>query len=219
MGEGWEGVTYMVRDRLDGRTKAIKFITNARREKSILSQARVMVRLHHPNIINYYTVDQLETPEGKHFFLLLEYLHGPRLSQVIEKHFKRHDQPRLFWALRIFRQICDGMAYVHKQKLLHDDLHTDNIILTGDSEAPVPKLFDFWGSRVSTTRTDRRFDLKCAGLVLYELLTGREDYEASELEWLPPEVAAIIRKTHARVHTYRNFDEMLLDIDDLRDWD
>ena len=219
IGRGWEGITYLVRDRLDGRNKGLKFITNRKRQKAILNQARVLVRLHHPNIINYYTVDRYETPNESHYFLLVEYLEGPRLSQVIQRNFRRRDQPDLFYNLRVFYQICRSMAYVHDQRLLHDDLHSDNIILTGDHESPVPKLFDFWGSR-GANHTDRRaFDLKCAGEVLFEMMTGHEGYRVEELEGLPREIASIIRKAHARVHAYRSFYEILDELEHLRAWD
>ncbi len=219
IGVGWEGVTYQVKDRLDGRLKAIKFITNVKRRKSILNQARVLVRLHHPNIINYYNVDRVEIAGESHYFLLVEYLQGPRLSQVIRRHFRRSDQAPLFFGLRIFYQICRGMAYVHDQRILHDDLHTDNIILTGDAESPTPKLFDFWGSRGGNSSDRRAFDLRSAGQVLFEIMTGHEDYDRAELEWLPRGVARIIRRAHGRIHTYHTFHEILEDLEQLRAWD
>ncbi len=219
IGVGWEGVTYQVHDRLDGRLKAIKFITNVKRRKAILNQARVMVRLHHPNIINYYNVDRVEIGGESHYFLLVEYLQGPRLSEVIRRHFRRRDEAPLFFGLRVFYQICRGMAYVHDQHILHDDLHTDNVILTGEPDAPVPKLFDFWGSRGSNTVERRTFDLRSAGQVLFEMMTGHEDYDAAELQWLPREIGEIIRRAHARLHNFRNFHEILVELEALRDWD
>jgi len=219
IGQGWEGITYLVRDRLDGRLKGLKFITNMRRRKSIVAQARVLVRLHHPNIINYYTVDRYEADGESHLFLLVEYLQGPRLAEMIRRQFKSRKGPSLFQNLRIFYQICRGMAYVHDQQILHDDLHAENIILTGDPEAPVAKLFDFWGSRGARGVDRRAFDLRCAGDVLFELMTGRTEYKPARLSRLPREVADILRRTHARVHTYRNFHEILADLDALRDWD
>lgn len=219
IGVGWEGVTYQVRDRLDGRLKAVKFITNRKRRKAILQQARIMVRLQHPNIINYYNVDRVEVAGENHFFLLVEYLEGPRLSQVIRRHFHRYEYPPLFFGLRVFYQICRGMAYVHDQRILHDDLHTDNVILTGPVDAPIPKLFDFWGSRGANRVAGRGFDLKSAGQILFEIMTGQERYRAADLEWIPPEIAGIIRRAHARVHGYRNFHEALADLEALRAWD
>ncbi len=219
IGVGWEGVTYRVHDRLDGQAKAVKFITNTQRRSSILRQARVMVRLAHPNIIDYYNVDQVTLGGEDHFFLLLEYLDGPRLSQVIARHFKRHDQPPVFFGLRIFSQICRGMAHVHDLRLLHDDLHSDNIILTGDPAAPVPKLFDFYGSMGANRAGRKSFDIQCAGQLLFEIMTGEDRYALSALRRMPPQIAAIIRKAHARKHRYRNFHEILADLDALRDWD
>lgn len=216
---GWEGVTYKVHDRLDGRSKALKLITNTRRRKSILNQARVLVRLQHPNIIDYYNVDTLRIEDRTHYFLLVEYLEGPRLSQVVQRHFRRHDTPRLFFMLRVFHQICRGMAYVHDRRLLHDDLHTDNIILTGDPGRPVVKLFDFWGTRGSSRRGPRAFDLRCAGQVLFECMTGEETYSPRLLRGIPPEVAAIIKRAHARVHGYRSFRQILGDLEALRSWE
>lgn len=218
IGTGWEGVTYLVRDRLDGRQKALKFITNIKRRKSILSQARVLVQLQHPNIIDYYNVDRAEVDGESHYFLLVEYLEGPRLSETVTR-LHRLQSPPLFYFLRICYQIFRGMAYVHDQRILHDDLHTDNIILVGDPEAPTPKLFDFWGSRGANHRVMRSFDLKCAGQVLFECLTGKEHYSPGELDAVPRELADIIRRTQARVHNYSNFHQVLADFEELRAWD
>jgi serine/threonine protein kinase len=219
IGAGWEGVSYRVRDRLDGRDKGLKFITNVKRRKAILNQARVLVRLHHPNIINYYTVDRGDVGGESTYFLLTEYLEGPRLSQVIQRHFRRDAGPPVFYGLRIFTQICRGMAYVHDQRIVHDDLHVDNIILTGDPAYPVPKLFDFWGSFTARPEGGKAFDLRCAGLVLFEIMTGEEDYRVGALDGLPPEVAAIIRRSFARNRPFRSFYEVLEELDRLRDWD
>lgn len=219
IGQGWEGVTYLVHDRFDGRRKGLKFITNTKRRKAILSQARVLVRLHHPNIINYYTVDRFENNGESHYFLLLEYLQGPRLAETIRRQFRSRKTPNLFYNLRVFYQVCRGMAYVHDQRILHDDLHAENIILTGKPESPVPKLFDFWGTR-GADRVDRRaFDLRCAGEILFEMMTGRQRYQVRRLAQLPAEVAVIIRRSQARIHNYRNFHEILSDLEHLRAWD
>jgi len=218
IGEGWEGTTYRVRDRLDGRIKALKLITNLRRRKAILNQARVLVRLQHPNIIEYYNVDSLKLNGEVCYFLLVEYLDGPRLSQVIRRRARRA-APQLFEMLRVFYQICRGMAYVHDRRILHDDLHTDNIILTGNPDRPVPKLFDFWGSRGAVDRERRAFDLRCAGQMLFECLTGQEGYRSADLEGIPRAVAAIVRKTQARIHNYGSFHQILGDLEALRDWD
>ena len=51
------------------------------------------------------------------------------------------------------------------------------------------------------------------------MMTGRQRYEVSRLAKLPPEVGAIIRRAHARVHNYRNFHEILYDLEQLRAWD
>lgn len=219
IGVGWEGVTYKVRDRLDGRLKALKFITNTQRKRSILNQASVLVRLQHPNVIDYYTVDTLRVRGEDHYFLLLEYLQGPKLSEIVARAKRKKQRLPLFYVLRIFYQIASGMAYCHDQHILHDDLHTDNVILTGDIHAPVPKVFDFWGSRGAKIRERRAFDLKCSGQVLFECLTGMEDYKASRLKGIPEEVADILRRTQARKHTYSNFHQMVEDLDALRDWD
>ena len=111
------------------------------------------------------------------------------------------------------------MAYVHDQRILHDDLHTENIIVTGGAVAPVPKLFDFWGSGMTGLRSRRVFDIKCAGQVLFECMTGREDYQATRLSKMPPEIAAIIKRCYGRIHRYGNFHEILADLEAFRDWD
>ena len=50
-------------------------------------------------------------------------------------------------------------------------------------------------------------------------MTGHEDYDRAELEWLPRGVARIIRRAHGRIHTYHTFHEILEDLEQLRAWD
>jgi serine/threonine-protein kinase len=164
-------------------------------------EAESASRLAHINIIS--VTDFGRTPDGL-LFLVMEYLDGEALSALI-----RRGPIPLPRAVVIFGQILDGLGHAHAAGIVHRDLKPDNIMLVERAgRSDVVKLLDFGiakvtdpeGHREALTQAgvifgtpeylspeqalgepvDARADLYAAGVILYEMLTGRRPFESDD---------------------------------------
>ena len=127
LGAGGMGSVFLCRDLELGRRVAIKmmsaaFIDNAELVNRFEREARMMARLDHPNLVPVYAVGRREkTP-----FIVMKYLEGRTLGEVLdEKH-------RLSGAelLSVVKQLCEGLQFVHDQKVVHRDLKPANVFVS-----------------------------------------------------------------------------------------
>jgi serine/threonine-protein kinase len=160
-----------------------------------LNEARIAARLEHPNIVATYELGEVE---GK-YFISMEYLPGEDLSAVIGR--CQGGQPiPIEIAAGLAQQVAKGLQYAHDARdghgrpigLVHRDVSPRNIFLTYHGGV---KLLDFGMVRnpagpksvpgifkgkygycapeqLEGGRIDRRTDVFCLGIVLWECLTG-----------------------------------------------
>jgi serine/threonine-protein kinase len=158
------------------------FIARFRRE------ARSAARLSHPNIVAVH--DQGE--DGGAQFLVMEYVPGYNLRQVLDR--EGALTPRA--AVDIITAVLDGLGVAHRAGLVHRDVKPENVIVREDGTV---KIADFGLARAVSSMTatsttgvllgtaaylspeqvergiaDARSDVYAAGLVLFEMLTGRK---------------------------------------------
>ena len=135
LGRGGMGVVYLARDSELDRLVAIKCVNKKGGEqkltKRLLSEARMMARLNHPNIVQLHDVIENEDVLG----LVIEYVEGAGLTQKCQELLPGRGQ-RLGWLL----QIAEGLVTAHAAGIAHCDLKPDNVLITNEG---VIKIADF----------------------------------------------------------------------------
>ena len=202
LGRGGMGVVYKARDTEKNIDVAIKTIPPELAHhpeflRRFQQEARALMRLDHSHIVGLIDLIQ---EEGNHY-LVLEYVDGPSLSQLLTK---GHLSPER--AQQIALEICDALSHAHQHNIVHRDIKPSNILLTKEGQV---KVTDFGIARVLDAtlgtvtgqvfgtvqyaspeqvkglKVDTRSDLYSLGVVLYEIVTGRplfvgEDEEVME---------------------------------------
>jgi len=167
-------------------------------------EARLATRLNHPNIVQVYDFQDAQD-EGQ--LLSMEYVEGPDMGKVARRAREEKQAFPPFVAAHIAAEVGRGLHYAHERKddrgqpleIVHRDVSPQNILVSFDGAV---KVADFGIATASMFReergvlkgklgymspeqargeqVDRRSDIFSLGVVLYELLTGRALYRASE---------------------------------------
>lgn len=138
LGEGGMGSVYLAA-RADGafeRDVAIKVVNPRAVEEDVMQrledECRILASLKHPNIAAL--LDAGRTIDGRLYFVM-EYVDGLPITQYCE----RTDLP-FRERLLMLRQVCDAVAFAHRNLIVHRDLKPGNILVDGGR---TPKLLDF----------------------------------------------------------------------------
>jgi serine/threonine protein kinase len=166
-----------------------------------LNEARIAARLEHPNIVATYELGEVD---GK-YFISMEYLPGEDLSAIITG--CEDSRMPIDVAAALTQQAAQGLHYAHEARdghgrpigLVHRDVSPRNIFVTYHG---VVKLLDFGVVRgperqksipgvfkgkygycapeqIEGRPVDRRTDVFCLGIALWECLTGARLFDAA----------------------------------------
>jgi serine/threonine protein kinase len=204
LGRGGMGMVFLAEDTALRRRVALKVLSPdfARRPDAaerFLREARAAAALHHDHVITIYQVGEADSPAGRVPFLAMELLEGASLEATLAE-----GPVALAEAVRIGREIAEGLAAAHESGLIHRDVKPDNIWL--ETPRGRVKLLDFGlaravqlesrltehGAVVGTPSymapeqaagqpVDARADLFSLGCVLYRLCTGRLPFAGSDV--------------------------------------
>ncbi len=206
LGQGGMGVVYHVRDTTRGRENALKTLAPGRSEDIVerfLTEAQVMFRLEHDNIVRVYDFGK----DGETYFLTMELIRGKNLRQLLNA--RQNKGFPLNEVIRMGIETSDALNYAHSQKpeaVVHRDIKPVNIMIEEETgrvvvtDFGIAKLMADTGgetqaaSDLSRTvfagtvpysapeqfqpvgaarRLDARVDIYALGIVLYEIYTGR----------------------------------------------
>jgi eukaryotic-like serine/threonine-protein kinase len=146
LGRGGMGEVYSAFDGVLGERVALKTLLsttsdNPHAVRRLFSEARLARRISHPNVCRVHDIGVHEEPgrvDERLHFLSMEFIDGKRLAQIL----RRGSMP-LGAALSIARQVLAGLQAAHAAGVLHRDLKSDNIMVTGQTRAPRIVITDF----------------------------------------------------------------------------
>ncbi|MDZ4813200.1 MAG: serine/threonine-protein kinase [Pseudomonadota bacterium] len=151
-------------------------------------ERRILARLEHPGIARL--LDGGTAPDGRPY-TVMEYVAGRSLTDYC-----RHHSSSLQERLTLFAQVCDAVAFAHRNLVIHRDLKPDNILVDAQGTVKlldfgIAKLLDAAASAQDTHTTIAPFtpdyaapeqlsgqpvttatDIYALGTLLFELLTG-----------------------------------------------
>jgi serine/threonine protein kinase len=120
-----------------------EFVERFRRE------ARAAGRLRHPNVVDVTDFGFAETEDGRVAYLVMEYLDGCTLGEILEE---ERNLP-VGWTLDILEQVCSAVHEAHTQGIIHRDLKPDNIWLEPNQRGGYTvKVLDFGIAKVDGHR-------------------------------------------------------------------
>ncbi|OHS97162.1 CAMK family protein kinase [Tritrichomonas foetus] len=141
IGAGSFSVVFLVKDTKRNNYYAMKAINRKQVESyqaltQLEQEIRILETVKHPNIIEL--IEVIYHPE--YIFLITERCRIDLYSEITSENGLLQSTK-----VKIYRQICEAVEYLHKRNIVHHDLKPENILLTFDNNA---KLADF-GSVIS----------------------------------------------------------------------
>lgn len=214
IGRGGMAAVYRARQRSINRIVAVKVLPPALMHdpafyERFTREVDVISHLEHPHILPIYDYGEVDGIP----FIAMRYLAGGSMAQAIRRGMLPFD-----WLIKPLDQIAQALDYAHQQGVIHRDLKPGNILLDERDNA---YLTDFGIARVLNSNLtgsaiigtpaymspeqanaqplDARSDLYSFGIVLYELLTGREPYVAET------PVALLLKHLNEPIPTVRQY--------------
>ncbi len=223
IGHGGMAAVYQAQDSKHNTLCAIKEMsfstvpTNEQKQavQNFLAEATILSRLNHPNLpvfTDFFT-------EGERHFLVMEYVEGNTLEELLEMNGGPFSEQRVLgWA----RQLCDVLEYLHSQQppVIFRDMKPGNIMLR-KKDGRV-KLIDFGIARFfkrsggqdtdtqllgtpgfappeqyGTAQTDERSDLYSLAMTLFQLMTDTlpdKSFGLSDIRAVNPRISVPVAR-------------------------
>ena len=119
-------------------------IRDAARTAARFSQeATAIARLAHRNIVQVYDHDD----DGRGHYIVMEYVPGGTLRDYLREKGGALEPAE---AVRIAREIAQGLSYAHRNDIIHRDIKPSNILLSRDGDEAVPRIVDFGLARMES---------------------------------------------------------------------
>ena len=221
LGAGGMGEVFLAEDIKLHRQVAIKFllpmsVSDIQAEKRLMREAQAAAVLDHPNICAIHEVGEA----NGYLFIVMQYVKGETLAEKL-----RRGRLPINQAVGITIQIADALTEAHTHGIIHRDIKPSNVIINGRGQAKVldfslaksvlteketesqkalsqPGLIFGTVAYMSPEQArgltlDERSDLWSLGVVLYEMLTGKQPFAGETTSDI---IAAILKTEAAPIH-------------------
>lgn len=168
---------------------------------NFIGEARLVADLIHTNIVQIYHLGEVQG----HYFMTMEFVQGMNLEEFLELHRRKQRRVPVEWAVFIVSRVCRALAYAHAKTdaqggslgIVHRDVTPRNILISLEGDV---KLTDFGIAKARDLMyskegeviagrdeylspeqarkevTDARADLFSCGVILAELLLGKNPF-------------------------------------------
>ena len=141
LGRGAFGKVSLGMHKLTRKLIAIKcinkeYLSEEKQRVKIMHEVGILLQLRHSSVVKLY--ETFET--SRHIMLVMELCAGGDMLNFVRKR-KKLDE---LTAKILFKQVIEGIGYIHSQKILHRDIKLDNILLDGKGNV---KIADFGVSK------------------------------------------------------------------------
>ena len=206
-GRGGMSTVYRARDEMAEWDVAIKvmhahLVDDVEMVEAFEREARLMQQVDDPGVVDVYGMTEIDGRPA----IVMEYCPGDTLDERLARS-TSFDESR---AIEITVSVLETLEALHQQGIVHRDIKPHNIIFDGDDR---PRLIDFgigcadeWmefeddgqvgtveymaPERIDGLAVDGRSDLYSAGIVLFEMVTGRPPFRA--------DAASAVMRMHRR---------------------
>ena len=135
LGSGGFGHVYLAVDLQTTGQFAIKeyLVSGSSGQAQLQHEASVLSHLHHPNLPAFHEAFS----ERGHYYVVLSYIEGSDLTDIIRIARQRNDAIPLPRILNWILSVCDAVMFLHNQHppVIHRDIKPDNIRITSDGTA------------------------------------------------------------------------------------
>ncbi|MDY0234424.1 MAG: Stk1 family PASTA domain-containing Ser/Thr kinase [Gudongella sp.] len=195
IGSGGMADVYRAKCHLLDRFVAVKILKDEFTEdedfiRKFRRESQAAASLSHPNILNIYDVGSDEQDGKMVHYIVMEYIKGKTLKDIIISKGKLSEEETLYYAT----QIGEALNHAHENHIIHRDIKPHNIMVTEDKRV---KVTDFGIARAVTSSTitttsdvlgsvhyfspeqarggytDEKSDIYSLGIVMYEMITGK----------------------------------------------
>jgi serine/threonine protein kinase/tetratricopeptide (TPR) repeat protein len=219
--EGGMGVVYEAVDEKLERRIAIK-CAKARFRNRLPPEVRNASEISHPNVCKIFEIHTSSTDGGEIDFLTMEFLEGETLAERLRRGPLPEPEART-----IARQLSEGLAEAHRNRVIHGDLKSNNVILTTGADGATRAVITDFGLARGPEAVQRNMqsgelagtpdymapelwkgqkasiasDIYALGVILYELASGHRPYR--------PEVGLPERLTRKPAAVHPKWDRIL----------
>ena len=203
IGRGGMGHVYKGFDTKLDRNIAIKVLHPSRAQdevskKRFLRESKTAASINHPSIVTIYQIGEHDRLP----YIAMQLINGPNLSEYRAQQGGLIPIPE---AVRIGREISEGLAAAHEKDLVHRDIKPDNILLeepnqhvriidfglaheAGDQEGRLTIDNAVIGTpaymspeRIGTDEVNAKSDLFGLGVILYEMISGKLPFDGKSM--------------------------------------